>query len=284
MMLIDGNTLLFKNFHLHTTKNIYNVNNPTLVGFLRSINKYKKLYNVENDNIIITFDKGKSKYRKRLLKTYKQQRVKDRKKNNFNWDLYVKHFNDIINVIKYLYRIIIINNYEGDDIIAYYTINNNNHDIIIISNDKDLLQLLYNDNIIFHNIYNNNIITCYNYKYYTNYDNYNHYLMFKILNGDKSDNINKINNNNDINIIIRKYDNIDNYLKFLKDVNINEYYKVKLNRMLVDLYYFQSKFGKYLKQKITKEENKFKYNPHEAIKNYMQVNDVKHINILEELL
>ncbi len=54
--------------------------------------------------------------------------------------------------------------------------------------------------------------------------------------------------------------------------------------MLIDLYYFQNKFGKYLKQKIIEKENKFNYNPHEAINNYKQINGVKHINTLEELL
>ncbi len=276
---------MFRNFYIHTTKKTFNVDNPTLIGFIRSLIKIKNLYEANNDEIIITFDKGKSKFRKKLLKTYKTQRNVYRKKNNFNWELYIKQSNEIINIISKLYKTIIINNYEGDDIISYYTINNsNNYNIIIISNDNDLLQLVYNNNIIYHNIYNNNIISYYNYKYYTNYNNNYEYLFYKILNGDKSDNINKINNSKDINLIIRKYKTIDNYLNYLKVYNKNEYYKVKLNRMLIDLFYFQEKFGKYLKPKIEKIENNFKYNPHEAIKIYREINQNKHIQYLEELI
>ncbi len=283
-LLIDGNTILFRNFYIHTTKKIYNVNNPTLIGFIRTISKYKRLYKVKNNEIIITFDKGKSKYRKRLLRSYKLNRKEQRKKNNFNWELYIKQFEDIINVLKNIFKIIIIKDYEGDDIISYYTINNPDKNIIIISNDKDLLQLIYNDNIIFHNIYNDNIISFYNYKDYTGYNNYKNFLLYKILYGDKSDNIDKIYNIKDINKIIEDYNNIDNYLKYIKNKDNNIYKIIKLNRMLIDLYYFQDKFGKYLKDKIKKEEDKYIYNPHVGIKYYKEINGNRHLTYLEDLI
>lgn len=141
IIMIDGNNLLFRSYYAtayngNFMKNSKGLPTNALFGFTNMINKIvleeKPVY------IIVAFDKGKT-FRHEKYKEYKDGRIEmpDELKVQFPIakDL-LTHMG-----IKY-YE---IDNYEADDIIgtfSQYCNNDANYQGLIISSDKDLLQLI----------------------------------------------------------------------------------------------------------------------------------------------
>ncbi|WFW29818.1 MAG: hypothetical protein LJI21_00665 [Wolbachia endosymbiont of Menacanthus eurysternus] len=139
--IVDGYCFFFRAYyvlhHLTTTTGI-----PTgaVYGFLNMILKYI----THSDYLTIALDSGKKSFRHNLYSKYKANRITPPKNLIAQFAILkkaLKAFNLSYEEIK---------NYEADDIIATlvtkYTTNYYNFKIIVVSSDKDLLQLL-NQNI-----------------------------------------------------------------------------------------------------------------------------------------
>ncbi len=141
VVLIDGNNLLFRSYYAtayngNLMKNSHNFPTNALFGFINMMNK---IINEENpEYMIVAFDKGHN-FRQDLYKEYKDGRIETPN------DLVVQFpvAREICTLLgcKYLE----LDNYEADDIIGSYAKlidESDEYEGLIISSDKDLLQLI----------------------------------------------------------------------------------------------------------------------------------------------
>ncbi|SDK51268.1 5'-3' exonuclease [Lacicoccus qingdaonensis] len=142
-LVIDGMALLFRHFYATSFRNQFMVNNkniPTngIQGLIRHTMKLVELTRPEN--MVITWDMGKDTIRNEWFKDYKANRTAPPDEMIPQFD-YVK---EIIHDMGF-YQLG-IHGYEADDIIG--TLSVNYDDLIIVSGDRDLLQLLGKNNDI----------------------------------------------------------------------------------------------------------------------------------------
>lgn len=139
-ILIDANAILYRGFHVPTFKNMRSLDGKTPVNgvfaFTRTLLNIQK-YNPSN-YIGCFFDSVGNKYRKNIYLDYKSNRKKT------DPDLIVQ-FPICKKLIKYLgVQVVEQEQFEGDDLISSYSNHYSNlgYEIIIVSTDKDLLQLM----------------------------------------------------------------------------------------------------------------------------------------------
>jgi 5'-3' exonuclease len=127
---------------------------------------------------------GENCFRYDLYSEYKQNRIikigsQDKQKKR---DDFLRQYNIILKLLKYLpITQVKSNRYEADDVIATLVSSLRDEEIIVISSDKDYIQLLQKD-------YDNLKIYSHTLKGYVIPPDY-HFLTFLTLNGDASDNI-----------------------------------------------------------------------------------------------
>jgi len=140
-LLVDGNYLLQKSVHiLHKNKiltsELYNV-------IERDYATLTKLYPF--DKVYFISDSFKN-WRKEYFTGYKGTRKKDDK---IDWKFVYEEFDKLKEYLKTKRNCILmmVENLEGDDIIAYLTnkLNEKGHSLFIMSNDSDLFQLINYD-------------------------------------------------------------------------------------------------------------------------------------------
>ena len=105
------------------------------------ISMFSKTYTT--DEIIICTDNGSS-WRKKIFKHYKSHRKADRQKDKERWDEIFVCLNKITEEVRenFPYKVVGIDHMEADDIIAAMTFKYSaSNDILIVSNDKDFIQL-----------------------------------------------------------------------------------------------------------------------------------------------
>ena len=140
--MVDGNNLLFRSYYATAYNGNFMKNSkgfPTnaLFGFVNMINKI--VYEEKPNYIVVAFDKGKT-FRHEKFDFYKDGRSEtpDELKMQFP---YAKEILTAMGIKYYE-----IDNYEADDIIGtfakYCDIPEDNYEGLIVSSDKDLLQLI----------------------------------------------------------------------------------------------------------------------------------------------
>lgn len=185
--MIDGNSLLQTGFHgvkdyFHNGKHF-----GAIFHFLNTIRKH--LVEQDYNKVVVFWDgKNNAKYRQDILSEYKINRRKRLTPEQENDLFRQKH-----RITQYLEEVFVrqaeFNNCEADDCIAYYCANTEDENKLILTNDKDLSQLVnekttikfLNDGKI---IDENQKITISKLSVPTN-----NVTLIKILLGDKSDNI-----------------------------------------------------------------------------------------------
>ncbi len=106
----------------------------------------KKFKNEYGDEIVLALDA--SSWRGLYFKNYKCRRKNKRKEDKFDWNDIYKMYDEIIDEFKanLPYKILKIKGGEGDDVVAVIA-NHTKENVLIVSRDKDFMQLLTNDNI-----------------------------------------------------------------------------------------------------------------------------------------
>jgi 5'-3' exonuclease len=111
---------------------------------LTTILSYRKKFKVANDKLWICFD-GRNYWRKDIFPNYKQNRKKAHAADEFDWNTFYKYFNQIKTefVEELPYPTLEVPGCEADDIFAILSqiLTANGNNVIIISSDKDLLQI-----------------------------------------------------------------------------------------------------------------------------------------------
>lgn len=197
VLMIDGLNLFFRNFATINFMNKEGVPIGGMAGFLRSLGSLIQL--IQPTGVYIIFDgQGSSTNRKNLLPEYKSNRGITR---ITNWDTYdsieeegESKVDQITRLIHYLQCLPVktgmIDKAEADDMIAYLATSlpkTHDSDVVIVSSDKDYLQLAGPKVTIYRPISKKF------YKAQEVADEYgihsSNFIIYKTLLGDKSDKI-----------------------------------------------------------------------------------------------
>ena len=189
LILIDGNSLLFKAFYATSYTGNYMVNRngiPTngVYGFARMV---EKIISTNPKYVIVAFDYGKKTFRNELLDTYKAQR-KETPQELIPQFALAREYLTAHNITWYE-----VEGYEGDDIIGTLVDfgEKNNLKVSVYTGDKDANQLISPQTTIYRTVKGVTELDIYNEQ--TLLDKYglkpDQFRDFLGLMGDSSDNI-----------------------------------------------------------------------------------------------
>ncbi len=141
VILLDGNSLMFRAYYataytgnlMQTSSGLYT---NALYGFVNMMNKI--MDTIEGDHMLVAFDKGKKTFRHQQLESYKGTRKKMPEELAMQIPL-IKEYLDVMGIKR-----LELDDYEADDIVGSMAklASNNGYDVICLSGDKDLLQLV----------------------------------------------------------------------------------------------------------------------------------------------
>ncbi len=111
---------------------------------LNSVRSYNVKFKAEFGEMIIACDAGNN-WRRQIFPYYKANRRKSREKSEINWTAVFETMNKVRDELKefFPYRVIRVDGAEADDVIGTLaqTYGNTNEKILILSGDKDFVQL-----------------------------------------------------------------------------------------------------------------------------------------------
>ena len=256
LVIVDGNNIAYAAYYSYRNLSHKGKLVGTLYGLISMVRGYIREHNPEQ--MVIAWDSSKDKHRLKLLPEYKGTRKEKQEKKLFDREQFEKQKARAINMFMALgiYQTK-IEGREADDLIfelvrKYYK----KYNIVIVSSDKDFLQLLEYKNVRIWNPIKRAMITKQNIlKYFkVTSDKVVDYLC---LTGDSSDNIPKypgIGEKNGIKFL-DEFGSISSFLEN-KQAMYSKIDRKKLlelykrNRELIDLKYF---FVKYYKGKTKVE-------------------------------
>ena len=144
MILIDMNQIAVANLMMNLKMNNSNTIDENMVRhmILNSIRMYRKEHHNEYGEVVLTWD-SKHSWRRDYFPEYKASRRKGREESDLDWDDIFNTLNKIRNEIKenFPYKYLEVFGAEADDIIGFLCEENRDENIIIISGDKDFIQL-----------------------------------------------------------------------------------------------------------------------------------------------
>lgn len=184
MILVDLNQVLVSNVMQHINNVGKNDMQEDMIRHivLNSLRSYNKQFKSKYGEMILCCD-SKKYWRRDVFPFYKAHRKKDREKSDLNWTFIFDVFNKIRDELKehLPYRVIDVDGAEADDIIAVLAIKFcNDEDILILSSDKDYVQLQKYPNIRQYSPILKRFIST---------DNPILYIKEHILKGDRSDGV-----------------------------------------------------------------------------------------------
>ena len=147
---------------------------------LNGLRYYRSRFNEEYGELVICCD-NKHYWRRDYFPNYKANRKKDRAASGLDWNTIFSHLNLIRDEIKenFPYKVVDVHGCEADDIIAVLLRQRGLENNVIVSSDKDFIQL------------HNNIIDQYSpvTKKMVSHPDPKQYLSEHILKGDRSDGV-----------------------------------------------------------------------------------------------
>lgn len=189
MILIDLSNTFYRSYYVLENKYNDEVNkygsasfkidyNILLEYILKELQIREDQFKHDYGKIVLCCD-SRSNWRYKYFQEYKQKRKEDKASDNRDWNYiqgeYTKVKQELANNTKYV--VLEVNDLEADDLIALACFTNNS-DILIVSVDKDLNQLVDNDRIKQFSPIVNDYVT-----------NTHHPLNEAILTGDSSDGV-----------------------------------------------------------------------------------------------
>ena len=242
---------------------------------LNSLRSFKKQFGEYGEMVVACDDKNY--WRKQHFPFYKANRKKAREKSDVDWNQIFNHLNKIREELKENspYRVIQVDGVEADDIIAtlcieFGTIMNMQEKILILSGDKDFVQLQ-----IYGNVEQYNPVL----KKYIKHTNPHKYLREHILKGDRGDGIPNImsedhcivNGERQKSLPAKKIE----FLTGIPDVSTvltkDELKHFKRNEQLIDLHMIPEDIRQNILTRYNEEANK----PKEKLVTYLKKHKLK---------
>ena len=144
MILIDMNQIALASLMMNTKMNNSKTIDESMVRhmILNSIRMYRMEHHDEYGEVVLTWD-SKHSWRRDYYPEYKASRRKGREESDLDWDDIFGTLNKIRNEIKenFPYKYLEVFGAEADDIIGFLCEENRDEKIMIISGDKDFIQL-----------------------------------------------------------------------------------------------------------------------------------------------
>ena len=183
-ILIDLNQVLISNLMQQINSNPKEKLDESLIRHmvLNSLRSYIRQFKSKYGEIIIACD-SKKYWRRDVFAFYKSNRKKDREKSDFDWHLIFETLNKIRDELKenFPYKVIDVEGAEADDVIGVLAPRlASSGEVLILSSDKDFVQLQKYDNVIQYSP----IL-----KKFVEVDNPAQYVKEHILKGDRGDGI-----------------------------------------------------------------------------------------------
>lgn len=193
MILVDMNQCMISNLMMQIKNDDELDENMVRHMVLVAIKSYKKKFHAEYGDLVLCYD-SKHYWRKEFFPYYKQNRKKDREKSTHNWSQIFDILNKIRDEIRDNFPYIVLEVYgaEADDIIAtmakYVTLQNIKREkqnqpkekVLVLSGDKDFIQLKKYPCVSQYNPVQKKYITEINAK---------NYIKEHVIKGDRSDGI-----------------------------------------------------------------------------------------------
>jgi 5'-3' exonuclease len=192
MIILDMNQISLAGLMMHL--NMEKTDKPD-VGMVRhmilnSIRMHRQEFNEEYGEIVLAYD-SKHYWRRDFFPHYKQNRRKARSKDSKDWESIFECLNKIKQEIKdYLpYKVIEVHGAEADDVIGTLAKKYPDEKIMIVSGDKDFIQLQKFSNVSQYSPILKKTI---------NGEDPNEYIKVHILKGDSSDGIPNVLSNDNV--------------------------------------------------------------------------------------
>ena len=188
MILVDFNQVCISNIMQDIKSNSDIEEDLVRHMILSSLLMYKQKFSQQYGELTICCDSPKS-WRKEVFPFYKANRKNYRESSDFDWKKIFLILNKIRNELResFPYRVIEVEGAEADDIIANFAVNAN-QPLLILSSDKDFIQLQKNPNVKQFSIIQ---------KKYLNGVDPIEYLKQHIIRGDRGDGIPNILSDDD---------------------------------------------------------------------------------------
>lgn len=151
-LILDGNNILYRTFHAN---NKSGEPDDVVIGLcihsaLTTMKKYFTLYDA--DDVIITFDSWswRKEYTKDLSKCVTNKKYKGHRRTDQTpkqqrlFKMLDDHIDEFCNILKDRTNILVLRRHllEGDDLMAAYVQMHREDDNIVVSGDKDMMQLM----------------------------------------------------------------------------------------------------------------------------------------------
>lgn len=278
-ILIDLNQVLISNLMQQINSNPKVKLDENLIRHmvLNSLRSYVKQFKEKYGEIIICCD-SKKYWRRDVFPFYKSNRKKARDESGFDWTLIFETLNKIRDELKenFPYKVIDVEGAEADDVIGVLSARlSPSEDILILSSDKDFVQLQKYPNV-----------TQYSpiLKRFVKSDNPHQYIKEHIIRGDRGDGIPNFLSADNVfalgerqKVINKK--KLDEWLKLKPEefcVNENMLRGYKRNQMLVDLDFIPEAISAqiveaYENVKPGNKQKMFNYFVEKRLKNLMEV-------------
>ena len=241
---------------------------------LNSLRSYKQKFGDEYGELVIACD-NTNYWRKQVFPYYKANRKKNQEKSELNWQSIFECMNKIRAELKeyFPYKVIDIESAEADDIIAILVkefSDFNPQDILILSGDKDFIQLHVYDNVKQYDPVR---------KKYIKHADPKRYLQEHILKGDSGDGVPNILSDDNCFVVgarqkpmtQKKIDAFSELVAPNMDPKVLRNYM--RNKQLIDL----SMVPEEIANKVLESYNSQSSKNREKLLNYFIVNKLKHL-------
>jgi len=182
MILVDMNQISLASLMMHLHMNKGELDEEMVRHMiLNSVRMYRTMFNEDFGEVVLTYD-SRAYWRKQLFPQYKANRKKGRESDDKDWDSIFTVLNKIKEEIREFlpYKVVETYGAEADDVIAIVCKHYQSEKIMIVSGDKDFIQLHK-----YENVRQYSPIT----KKHINGVNPVVYIKEHILKGDKSDGV-----------------------------------------------------------------------------------------------
>lgn len=239
MILVDFSQIMVSNLMVMIARNEYD---PIFFRHwvLNSLRQYNVKFRSDYGEMTICCDSPS--WRRDYFPHYKMNRKKKRAADDIDWDSVFQNFNETIELIdsNFPYKVLRVDKSEADDIIAVSVKNfreTSQEPVLIISSDKDFMQLKKHGNVKQYCPRNKNFIN-----EVDDLEVIQDNLLEHIITGDTSDGIPNIFSDDDVFVNDEKKQNratkkrVEDVKNEIKSNNINKYSSaISRNTVLIDL-------------------------------------------------
>ena len=149
MILVDMNQISLASLMMHLHMNKGELDEEMVRHMiLNSVRMYRTMFNEDFGEVVLTYD-SRAYWRKEVFPQYKANRKKGRESDGKDWNSIFEVLNQIKDEIKEFlpYKVVETYGAEADDVIATLCKHYQSEKIMIVSGDKDFIQLQKYNNV-----------------------------------------------------------------------------------------------------------------------------------------